>query len=112
MHDRGFLEADSQPLTRQFVAEVSIKVFEDELTDAKSHSSFVSQSKDPPLDTLGAGGGTKPPPPPPITLWRILEDCCGEMTDAKSQSSFMSQSKDTMNDYIDSLLQPLEDWPL
>ena len=35
-----------------------------------------------------------------------------EMTDAESQSSFMTQSKDTMNDYIDSLLQPLEDWPL
>ena len=34
-----------------------------------------------------------------------------EMTDAKSQSSFMTQFKDTMKDYIDSLLQPLEDWP-
>ena len=102
------MEADSQPLTRQFVSEVSIKMFEDELTDATSHSSFLSQSKDPPLDTLGGGV----PPPPPVTLWRILEDCRGGMTDAKSQSSFMSQSKDTMKDYIDSLLQPLEDWPL
>ena len=35
-----------------------------------------------------------------------------EMTLAKSQSSFMTQFKDTMKDYIDSLLQPLEDWPL
>ena len=104
------MEADSQPLTRQFVSEVSIKMFEDELTDAKSHSSFVSQSKDPPRDTLG--GEDETPPPPPVTLWRILEDSCGEMTDAKSQSSFMTQSKDTMKDYIDSLLQPLEDWPL
>ena len=101
------MEADSQPLTRQSVSEASIKMFEDELTDAKSHS-FLSQSKDPPLDTLGGGI----PPPPPVTLRRILEDCCGEMTDAKSQSSFMTQSKDTMKDYIDSLLQPLEDWPL
>ena len=58
------MEADAQPLTRQFVSGVSIKMFEDELTNAKS------------------------------------------------QSSFMSQSKDTMKDYIDSLLQPLEDWPL
>ena len=63
------MEADSQPLTRQFVSEVSIKMFEDELTDAKSQLSFVSQSKDPPLDTLR--GGDKTPPPPPITpLWR------------------------------------------
>ena len=40
------MEADSQPLTRQFVSEVSIKMFEDELTHVKSQFSFVSQSKD------------------------------------------------------------------
>ena len=34
-----------------------------------------------------------------------------ELKDAKSQSSFMSQSKDTMKDYIESLFQPVEDWP-
>ena len=33
-------------LARQFVSEVSMKMFEDELTAAKSESSFMSQSKD------------------------------------------------------------------
>ena len=40
------MKADSQPLPRQFVSDVSIKRFEDELTDAKSQSPFVSQCKD------------------------------------------------------------------
>ena len=44
LRDGGFLEADSQPLPRQFVSEVTIKMLEDELTDAKSQSSFVTQS--------------------------------------------------------------------
>ena len=44
-----------------------------------------------------------------LHVHEMFED---EMTDAKSQSSFMTQFKDTMKDYIDSLLQPLEDWPL
>ena len=64
------MEADSQPLTRQFVSEVSIKMFEDELTDAKSHSSFLSQSKDPPLDTLG--GSPLLLPSPFGGFWRIV----------------------------------------
>ena len=57
------MKADSQPLPRQFVSDVSIKMFEDELTDAKS------------------------------------------------QSPFVSQRKGTMKDYIDFLVEPVEDWP-
>ena len=73
------MEADSQPLTRQFVSEVSIKMFEDELTDATSHSSFLSQSKDPPLDTLGWGWGSPSSSRHPLEdfgglLWR--DDRC------------------------------------
>ena len=63
LHDGGSLEADSQPLPRQFVSEVTIKMLEDELTDAKSLSSFATQSED------------------------------------------------TMQDYIQFLVEPIEDWP-
>ena len=38
LHAGGFLDVDSQPLARQFISEVSIKMFEDDLTDAKSQS--------------------------------------------------------------------------
>ena len=49
---------------------------------------------------------------PIVRLGSVHEMFEDEMTDAKSQSSCMTQFKDTMKDYIDSLLQPLEDWPL
>jgi len=46
LHDGGVLEAGSQMLYRRFVSEVSMNMFEDELTDVKSQSSFLSPSKD------------------------------------------------------------------
>ena len=46
LRDGGFFTADSQPLPREFVSEVSIKMFEDELSDATSLSFVVSQTKD------------------------------------------------------------------